>query len=754
MDTKLKNNKKNKHTNLLILLLCIMILPIFMSSSDGFIRAQKDMCVEEFLVDSMTQVCLSANDMNYYINESDGNLKEEAIQNQIKYLENVDRDSLKEVVDEIKNFMSDNEENNNLPESDEEKLKLLEHNEYYNEMVDRRNKLEEKLKQGDEAYREDGIKSIQDYLEDKYQYLAEYRNVEYYIEKNDTEEPITNIKGKSKNDIINETQSNYKYYMMFLNINYKVPEEVNASNSLKESLNGTHNYYRIQNLYNNKQVIVRISNPLKSGDEIANDINEKNEENFKAYTFLILTLLDIFMIIILVLKCKKTLYEMLKDNFIIRLYKNLFIEIRCLVFVLSIVCLRFLYNIVHWNYMVYWGDLYTLIIVEVISIYLVVSDIRNLYLLNKEINIKNYIYEKSLIYKILFKMKELIKESFLIKSTSIRLIISIIVFITYVIVVFIQAFWMGYIKWWPYMEPYEVMRLIPSIIFTICIIIYFLSVARNINRIKIGTDNILKGNYNNKIDVKGAIILKDIANNVMNIEDGLDKAIDKAVKSEKMKGELITNVSHDLKTPLTSIINYIDLLDRENISEEDKKRYLEILKERSLRLKVLIEDLFEASKASSGTLELDMENLDPVALIRQTIGEFENEIEKSNLQFIKNIPEGKLSIYADGKKTFRVFQNLISNILKYSMKNSRVYIEVCEEDEYISIVFKNISEYQVDFTEEEILERFKRGDSSRTTEGSGLGLSIAKSLVELQGGQFIISIDGDLFKVVVNLKKA
>ncbi|AIY79037.1 his Kinase A domain protein [Clostridium botulinum 202F] len=746
MDTKLKNNKKNKHTNLLILLLCIMTLPIFMSSSNKFIRAQKNTRIEKFLVDVMNNVCLLARDMNYYVNESDGSLKEEAIQNQIKYLENVDRDSLKEVVDEIPNeYLVNNEGNHDSIEG---------YNENYKELIDRRNKLEEKLKQGDEAYREDGIKSIQDYLEDKYQYLAEYRNVEYYIEKNDMEEPITNIKGKSKDDIINETQSNYKYYIMFLNINYKVPEEVNASNSLKESLNGTHNYYRIQNLYNNKQVIVRISNPLKSGDEIANDINEKNEENFKAYTFLILTLLDIFMIIILILKCKKTLYQMLKDNFIIRVYKNLFIEIRCLVFALSIVCLRFLYNIVCWNYMVYWGNLYTLIIVAVISIYLVASDIKNLYLLNKEINIKNYIYEKSLIYKILLKMKELIKESFLIKSTSIRLIISIIVFITYVIVIFTQAYWMGYIEWWPYMEPYEVMRLIPSIIFTICIIIYFLSVARNINRIKIGTDNILKGNNNNKIDVKGAIILKDIANNVMNIEDGLDKAIDKAVKSEKMKGELITNVSHDLKTPLTSIINYIDLLDKENISEEDKKRYLEILKERSLRLKVLIEDLFEASKASSGTLELDMENLDPVALIRQTIGEFENEIEKSNLQFIKNIPEGKLSIYADGKKTFRVFQNLISNILKYSMKNSRVYIEVCEEDDYISIVFKNISEYQVDFTEEEILERFKRGDSSRTTEGSGLGLSIAKSLVELQGGQFIINIDGDLFKVVVNLKKA
>ncbi|NFR45034.1 HAMP domain-containing histidine kinase [Clostridium botulinum] len=744
MDTKLKNNKKNKHTNLLILLLGIMILPIFMSSSDEFIRAQKDMCVEEFLVGSMNDVCLLARDMDYYVNESDGSLKEEAIQNQIKYLENVDRDNLKKVIDEIPNeYLVNNEENHDSIEG---------YNENYKELVDRRNELEEKIKQGDEAYREEGIKSIQDYLE--YENFKKSRNVEYYIEKNDTEEPITNIKGKSKDDIINETQSSYKYYMMFLDINYKAPEKVNVSNSLKESFNGTHNYDRIQNLYNNKQVIVRISNPLKSGDEIANDINEKNEENFKAYTFLILTLLDIFMIIILILKYKKTLYQMLKDNFIIRLYKNLFIEIRCSIFVLLIICLRFLYDIVCWNDAVYWSDLYILIVVGIISIYLVASDIKNLYLLNKEINIKNYIYEKSLIYKILFKMKELIKESFLIKSTSIRLIISIIVFITYVIVVFIQAFWMGYIKWWPYMEPYEVMKLIPSIIFTICIIMYFLFVARNINRIKIGTDNILKGNYNNKIDIKGAIILKDIANNVMNIEDGLDKAIDKAVKSEKMKGELITNVSHDLKTPLTSIINYIDLLDKENVSEEDKKRYLEILKERSLRLKVLIEDLFEASKASSGTLELDMENLDPVALIRQTIGEFENEIEKSNLQFIKNIPEGKLSIYADGKKTFRVFQNLISNILKYSMKNSRVYIEVCEEDDYISIVFKNISEYQVDFTEEEILERFKRGDSSRTTEGSGLGLSIAKSLVELQGGQFIISIDGDLFKVVVNLKKA
>lgn len=248
------------------------------------------------------------------------------------------------------------------------------------------------------------------------------------------------------------------------------------------------------------------------------------------------------------------------------------------------------------------------------------------------------------------------------------------------------------------------------------------------------------------------MILKDIANNIINIEEGLNKAIDKAIKSEKMKSELITNVSHDLKTPLTSIINYIDLLDRDSISEENRKKYLEILKERSFRLKNLIEDLFEASKAASGALELNMEKLDPVALIRQTLGELQDKIQAADLKIIKRIPERKLLMYADGKKTFRVFQNLISNIIKYSLKGSRVYIEVFEDYEEIVIIFKNISEYQMNFNEDELLERFKRGDSARTTEGSGLGLSIVKSLVEIQGGRFNINIDGDLFKAIVRLR--
>jgi signal transduction histidine kinase len=292
-----------------------------------------------------------------------------------------------------------------------------------------------------------------------------------------------------------------------------------------------------------------------------------------------------------------------------------------------------------------------------------------------------------------------------------------------------------------------------STIFTLCILLYIFFFFANIYKIKLSTENIINGVYNNEIKIKGSFFLQELADNIINIENGLDIALDKAIKSERLKGELITNVSHDLKTPLTSIINYVDLLDNDNISDEKRKAYLEILKERSLRLKILIEDLFEASKAASGNLEMHMEDLDPVALLRQTLGEFEDKISISNLEFIKKIPDQKINIYADGKKTFRVFQNLISNILKYSLNGTRVYIDVEEKDEFISITFKNISEYSLNFTEEEILERFKRGDSSRTTEGSGLGLSIAKNLVELQGGIFELKFDGDLFKVIILLKK-
>lgn len=269
-----------------------------------------------------------------------------------------------------------------------------------------------------------------------------------------------------------------------------------------------------------------------------------------------------------------------------------------------------------------------------------------------------------------------------------------------------------------------------------------------------GTKEIKNGNINHKIEVNGKDTLAIFAQDINNLSEGLENAIDEKFRSERMKAELITNVSHDLKTPLTSIINYVDLIKKEeHIEPEYLKDYINILDNKSKRLKVLIEDLFEASKASSGNIELNIEKLDLNQLLRQSIGENEEKISKANLDLKVNLPKEQIYINCDGKRMYRVFENLLINISKYSLHNTRVYIDMKLEEEKVYISFKNISAYELNFEADEIIERFKRGDSARNTEGSGLGLAIARDLVELQGGDFDIQIDGDLFKVNVVFNK-
>ena len=249
-------------------------------------------------------------------------------------------------------------------------------------------------------------------------------------------------------------------------------------------------------------------------------------------------------------------------------------------------------------------------------------------------------------------------------------------------------------------------------------------------------------------------ILTPFARSLNNIKEGFKVAVEKEVKSQNMKAQLISNVSHDLKTPLTSIISYVDLLKDEDLDEETRRQYVEILDQKSQRLKTLIDDLFEASRASSGNIELHWEEVDIVALLRQTLGEMEEKIKESTLQLRLNLPEEKVLCRLDGKRTYRVFENILSNILKYSLRQTRVYIDVKEEEGRVSLTFKNIAAYEMNFDPEEIVERFTRGDKSRSTEGSGLGLAIAKSLVELQGGTLAITVDGDLFKLTVTFPTA
>ncbi len=248
-----------------------------------------------------------------------------------------------------------------------------------------------------------------------------------------------------------------------------------------------------------------------------------------------------------------------------------------------------------------------------------------------------------------------------------------------------------------------------------------------------------------------SVAFSSLAEDIKNIQGGLKKAVAEAIKGERMKTDLITNVSHDLKTPLTSIVNYVGLLKDEDLNNQRADEYVEILEEKSARLKQLVEDLVEASKASSGNLHVNAEKVDLHELVMQACGEYEGKIKEAELDIRINAEEKNTYIYADGKQMWHIIENLLSNAVKYSMPQSRVYINLARANEYGSMTIKNISAFPLDIPPEQLTERFVQGDVSRTTEGSGLGLSIAQSLTNLQGGRFKIEIDGDLFKVSVEI---
>lgn len=278
------------------------------------------------------------------------------------------------------------------------------------------------------------------------------------------------------------------------------------------------------------------------------------------------------------------------------------------------------------------------------------------------------------------------------------------------------------------------------------------SVIKSFKRLNKDSSEIAKGNYDYKVELDKPYF-NTIADNFNTIGDNLNTAIESAVKSERLKSELITNVSHDLKTPLTSIINYSGLLDNDNISDEEKKEYIKIINEKSLKLKRLIEDLFEVSKVTSNNIELNFENINFSSLLVQVIGEWEDKLDEKGLKVVTNIENDIINLQLDPNRFYRVLDNIFSNINKYAMDNSRVYVDLSETETEAILKIKNISKYELNISPEELMERFTRGDKSRNTEGSGLGLSIASSLVEAHNGGFKISIDGDLFKTEIKLKK-
>ncbi len=273
-------------------------------------------------------------------------------------------------------------------------------------------------------------------------------------------------------------------------------------------------------------------------------------------------------------------------------------------------------------------------------------------------------------------------------------------------------------------------------------------------KIRAGVEELAKGNMEYQIptgQLKGEN--KELAEEVNDIGKGLHKAVDSAMKSERLKTDLITNVSHDIKTPLTSIINYVDLLKRENFEDPKVLGYLDILSEKAMRLKTLTEDVVEASKVSSGNITLEYMDVNFVEMINQTEGELLEKFEENNLLIVQNLPEESVVIHVDGRRMWRILENIYTNALKYAMPGTRVYSELKVKEEKVIFSLKNISRQQLNFTADELTERFIRGDISRGSEGSGLGLSIAKSLTKMQGGVFNLYLDGDLFKVTIEFPR-
>lgn len=437
-----------------------------------------------------------------------------------------------------------------------------------------------------------------------------------------------------------------------------------------------------------------------------------------------------------------------KEKLTYRLYKKLWLEVKITLILIDALILFMLFD--GFEYMIRYGS-YGERLIYLIGIFVsYVISLETYKTLLKEIDekgLKSIIKETSLLYKFYL----LIKETFIIKSVGFKIAIFSIATIIFILFTALSL---------PILTSggrgiYFLIFMIIYMLIYICSMGYFVfKFTGSFNKIVLGAHKISQGNLNYQIEGSSIAVLDVLAKDINNMRSGLGNAIQNEVKSERMKTELITNVSHDLKTPLTSIINYVDLIKKGDFSKEEIEDYIKIIDRKSQRLKVLIDDLFEASSAASGEMELNIEKLDIVALLKQSIAEFEEKIKISKLDFRINMPNEKVYVIVDGKRTWRIFENQISNILKYSLDNTRVYINLEEREDRIIIIFKNISAYEIDFNEDEITERFKRGDQSRHTEGSGLGLAISKGLTELQDGIFKIKVDGDLFKVEIQLKKA
>ena len=592
------------------------------------------------------------------------------------------------------------------------------------------------------------------YLENKKEsaktQLSYLKNLEYIAINKDTNEVYSNTNYKSIEDFKKnikgecdvELSSNNDVISYTKQIKDKTFKKVNVNKELRDVL-----------VYNLKDFDVCISinkNFEQSGvyhyDKVSEIKDDFDSEVIYFKIIIVSSIISLILFIVSIVIYKKMKCEVLdRNSFYLNLYKIIPLEIYIIV---GILLLYSLIGIIKTGYSVYY---YYNVLDHLVYTFICIFGLFTIYyILRKEL--KSFdkpieILKTTLIVRLLILGKKIFKDTNKV-TKSVPLAKRIIILAALSVGVGTIGWFIGFL----FGSTLLLFLFGPILSLTIVVlyVYYLIKKLAYLSYIMEGTQRIKGGDIHYKLDIIGDDNFSNLAENINNIGEGLDKAIYNQLKSERLKSELITNVSHDLKTPLTSIINYIELIKKEeDIKPEHIKDYVNVLDSKSKRLKVLIEDLFEASKASSGNLELNMEKIDITQLLRQAIGEMEEKLSKANLDLKLRVPEEKTYIMADGKKLYRVLENLLSNISKYSLDNTRVYIDIIEEDDKVKLTMKNISSYELNFDPEEIMERFKRADESRNTEGSGLGLAIARDLVNAQGGRFEIDIDGDLFKSVV-----
>lgn len=541
------------------------------------------------------------------------------------------------------------------------------------------------------------------------QYNRDRTNIEYILDIEQTNGKsmvLSNIMDEDLNEVMKLFEGSTVYYRCSLN-EWPVTSEKNLK------------YYKFkanQEIFKKLDVYIRI-NEIDVDDYIfkAKTQYEDFANNYTKYLVTCGTLATAFIIILI--DVSKHVNNTKANRFLSNLYIEQFILTLGGVVYIGVNILNKLSLIITHSK--------TIVLLAYIMSYIIFAE-TYFYAIRKKENKKGFLFPK------------IIKN---IKSTYQPVLEYLLICICYlVIIIFFDGF--GYVSY-------------ASEIYVIIVWIYTMVLLNELNfrtqiyEITKQVEMMRKGNMNVSIKCTNSE-LEELGENIKHLKQGMEKAINESIKAERLKTDLITNVSHDLKTPLTSIINYTDLLKKEKIENENAKKYIDILEKKSKKLKILTEDLIEVSKISSGNETVALEKIDFKELVLQANGEFAEKFEEKNLEVISNLPKEAVIVDLDGKKMWRVLENLYQNVYKYSLENTRVYVDLIVND-HIVFTIKNISKEKLNISPDELMERFIRGDSSRHTGGNGLGLSIAKDLSKLNGGTLSIQIDGDLFVAKIKL---